>query len=135
MEFISGPTIEDVMGGRKKGWRLSRPTSKSVRVHVKGKRRDRRRKKFYERTGFKNKAMMGLAALALASPLAYKLGYKRGGKAVAAGRKAKKGAGYTVRKPVKVKQLKPDPRADEFIRGAKKKRWPRGGGWDTPARN
>ena len=53
MEFA----IEDEM--KKKGWRMSRPTGSSVRVHTSGKKRDRRGKYWHERKSSRDKMLAG----------------------------------------------------------------------------
>jgi hypothetical protein len=79
IEFISGPTIEQVMGQKKKeGWRMSRPTSKSVRLHQDKGRRRRRSKRWHERKSNRDKMLYTAAGLSLATPLAAYMIARRG---------------------------------------------------------
>ena len=79
IEFISGPTIEQVMGQKnKEGWRMSRPTSKSVRIHQDKGRRKRRNKRWHERKSNRDKMLYTAAGLSLTTPLAAYMIAKRG---------------------------------------------------------
>jgi len=72
IELMEGPQIL-TDEAKRKGWRMSRPTSQSVRVHHKGDRRNRRKKHWHERKSSRDKflgtAIMGAVGTAGLSAL------------------------------------------------------------------